>query len=369
MATNGDGHDGAAWALLVNRQALTRTRSMSTERRPLAEGEVRLAIESFALTANNVTYAVVGATMKYWDFFSSAGEWGCVPVWGHARVAESRQDDIAVDERLYGYLPMASELVVTPGKISPGQFTDMAPRRQPMATVYNQYRRLANDPAHDPAMEDARMLFEPLFLTSFLIDDAMRRAHWHGASQAILTSASSKTALGLAHVMAAASPAITRIGLTSARNRAFVEATGAYDKVWGYDEVGSARADGQAVLVDFAGDMALVAAVERARSPALVHVLRVGATHHEESAVATPLEALKPGWFFAPDAAAALIAEIGPAGFQAAAATRWRGFAKAATGWTTVQSVSRVADIAEAWVSQVEGRVDPATGIIARVGK
>ena len=36
---------------------------------PLADGELRLRIERFALTANNITYAAFGEAMRYWDFF------------------------------------------------------------------------------------------------------------------------------------------------------------------------------------------------------------------------------------------------------------------------------------------------------------
>jgi len=35
----------------------------------LAEGEVLIAVDKFALTANNITYGVAGDTMGYWQFF------------------------------------------------------------------------------------------------------------------------------------------------------------------------------------------------------------------------------------------------------------------------------------------------------------
>ena len=42
---------------------------------------------------------------------------GIVPMWGHAKVVESNHPDIAVGERVYGYLPMGTHLDVVPGKI------------------------------------------------------------------------------------------------------------------------------------------------------------------------------------------------------------------------------------------------------------
>ncbi|MGA1245763.1 MAG: DUF2855 family protein, partial [Ilumatobacteraceae bacterium] len=90
-------------------------RSVAVDLQP---GEVRLAVQSFALTSNNITYAVFGDGLKYWDFFPVGEEpWGRVPVWGFADVVESTIGDVAVGERVYGYLPMATELVVTPGRV------------------------------------------------------------------------------------------------------------------------------------------------------------------------------------------------------------------------------------------------------------
>ena len=74
----------------------------------LADGAVRLKIESFSVTSNNITYAVAGESFGYWKFFPAPDGFGIVPMWGHAKVIESKSDDIAVGERVYGYLPMAS---------------------------------------------------------------------------------------------------------------------------------------------------------------------------------------------------------------------------------------------------------------------
>jgi hypothetical protein len=68
---------------------------------------------------------------------------GIGPMWGHARVIESRHPEIAVGERVYGYLPMASHLDVRPGKVTAGGFLDTTDYRQPMSPVYNTYTRLA----------------------------------------------------------------------------------------------------------------------------------------------------------------------------------------------------------------------------------
>lgn len=83
----------------------------------LAPGAVRLAVESFAVTSNNITYAVLGEQIGYWKFFPAPDGWGIAPMWGHAGVIESNCPDIAVGERVYGYLPMATNLDVLPGRL------------------------------------------------------------------------------------------------------------------------------------------------------------------------------------------------------------------------------------------------------------
>lgn len=349
---------------MVRRDDLAQIAVRDRQTPPCAPGQLLLEIEAFALTANNITYAVVGEQLGYWNFFPAPTGWGIVPVWGHARVIDSAHPEIARGERLYGYLPMASHVLVEPGKIGPGLFRDMAAHRQPMSPVYNQYRRLAADPAHDPLREDARMLFEPLFLTSFLIEDVLRRADWHGARAMILTSASSKTALGLAHVARARSPGIARIGLTSAAKAAFVTGTGLYDRVVRYDDLAALADTGPAVAIDFAGNADLLARLHATLGAALRHSLRVGVTHHEARTGDLALVGPKPVWFFAPDAAVALIGTLGQDGFQSAVAAAWRDFVIAAEAMVTVHHGTGPAALEHAWRMLLGNQAPADTGTI-----
>lgn len=215
-----------------------------------ADGQIVLAIEKYALTANNITYATVGDGFGYWNFFPTGDDqWGIVPVWGFAKVVASENADIAVGERVYGYLPMASHLLVTPTNVQDGGFVDGAEHRQGLAIIYNQYNRLGRD---ETSLEAERAIFQPLFTTSFLIEHFMRSNDWFGAEALLMTSASSKTSLGLAMVAKSLSPAIRRFGLTSAGNKAFVEKSGLYDEVLTYDNLSAADAAKPTVSVDFA---------------------------------------------------------------------------------------------------------------------
>lgn len=333
----------------------------------LPDGAVRLAIESFSVTANNVTYAVAGDSFKYWDFFPAPEGMGIVPMWGHARVIESRHPDIAEGERVYGYLPMASHLDVIPGRISAGGFMDTAAHRQPMSPIYNNYTRLAADPEHDPAREAERMIFGPLFRTGFLIEYFLRAQDWFGAEQLVVTSASSKTALGLASVARQTSPGIRRVGLTSKSNVGFVSASGLYDDVLAYDDLERLPVL-RSVSVDFAGNAELLGQVHRHFDAALAHSALVGMTHIEARSTfgggGAPLPGPKPALFFAPDHAVAFFKAHGPEEGGRLVAAAWHEFLKAADGTVAIERHAGLDAARTVFTAMVAGQIDPAKGIV-----
>ena len=83
-----------------------------------APGQVLLAIDKFALTANNITYAAFGDTMQYWNFFPAAAGFGRIPVWGFADVVTSSCEGVAPGERIYGYFPMSTYVVLEPQRVN-----------------------------------------------------------------------------------------------------------------------------------------------------------------------------------------------------------------------------------------------------------
>ena len=82
-------------------------------------------------------------------------------------------------------------------------------------------RRVSGDPAFAGKQGDYQALLRPLFMLSFLVDDFLAENEIFGAERVMLSSASSKTAFGLAHLLHARD-GIKVIGLTSASNVAFV---------------------------------------------------------------------------------------------------------------------------------------------------
>ena len=354
----------------VRKDELTNATVVAADAGDLADGAVRLKVESFSVTANNITYAVVGDGFGYWNFFPPTGGdtegKGIVPMWGHAQVIESNHSDIPVGERVYGYLPMATHLDVRPGNISEASFSDMTDYRQPMSPVYNQYSRLAADPEHDPERENERMIYGPLFKTGFIIDYFMRSEEWFGAGKVILTSASSKTAMGLASVAKQNSPQIKRIGLTSAGNVDFVESTGLYDEVFTYDEIGMLPIS-ECVSVDFAGNAEVLKKLHEHLGDMLKYSCLVGATHIEARSTfsgGADLPGPKPTLFFAPDHFVAFFKEHGPVEGGTMIAKTWHGFLSAVGGTVDIVTLKGLEAARSTYLEMIGGSIDPAKGIV-----
>jgi hypothetical protein len=274
--------------------------------RTLAPGEARCAIEQFALTANNITYAAFGEAMKYWHFFPSGDtHLGCLPVWGFATVTESLAEGVAVGRRLHGYWPAGTHLVVQPTRVHAAGFTDATAHRSELATVYNQYSFCDADPGWraDALSEGLQAVLRPLFMTSFLIDDFLADNAFFGAKQVVMSSASSKTAFGTAFCLALrrGQPGAPRvIGLTSPGNVEFTRALGCYDEVRRYGEVASLDAQLPTVYVDFAGSAPVRRAVHEHFAQTLAYSSSIGGTHWEELGSGGGLPGPRPTLFFAP---------------------------------------------------------------------
>ena len=348
---------------LVRRADLRETalvRGPRSDALELAAGELLLRVDRFALTANNVTYAVFGDAMAYWSFFPSHGGWGRVPVWGFADVERSAHPGLEPGERIYGYLPMSTHLVVRPERVTPRGFVDGADHRAKLPPVYNQYARVAADPGYRADGEGSQMLFRPLFTTSFLIDDFLAESGFFGAGEVLVASASSKTALALAFLLARNRRGSVRVvGLTSERHRAFVARTGCYDEVASYDDVEALPIQAGAVLVDMAGNGSVLARVHARFGDRLAYSCLVGATHWEERGGGQPLAGPKPAFFFAPDRIRQRAADWGAAGLETRLEESWKPFAEAALRWIEVAQRSGPEAVREAYLETLAGRTPP----------
>jgi hypothetical protein len=327
----------------------------------LAAEHVLLEVERFALTANNISYALTGDLLGYWTFFPADEGWGHLPVMGFANVLESAHPAVARGERVFGFFPMSTHLVVHAGDASATAFTDVVAHRAATALAYRQYLRSAADPLYDAAREDALLLLRGLFLTSFLVDDFLAEQSGFGARTFVITSASSKTAIALAFRLAAHAAGEV-VGLTSARNQAFVASLSCYDRVLRYDEVSALDASAPAVLIDHSGDGAVVNAIHRHFAGNLKHSAVVGATHWSGARPARDLPGAPPTFFFAPHQMEKRQHDWGPAGFQERLGAAWQSFVGFSDGWLRITRDAGAEAVERVYRAVLEGAARPDEG-------
>lgn len=361
---------------------------------PLAQAQVRVGIDKFALTSNNITYAAFGDAMNYWNFFPVAGlgapaavdpkdaaaqpQFGRIPVWGFGTVRESRHAGVEVGERLYGYFPMSSSVVLQPAQLSAGGFHDGVAHRTGLHGVYNLYLRCKTDPFYTPQTEDIQALLRPLFVTAWLIDDFMADNQFFGAQQAegglpgmaLLSSASSKTAYATAYGLKQRS-GIEVVGLTSPPNKAFCESLGCYHRVLTYDQLDAIAADRPCVYVDFAGNAALRLAIHT-RFAKLKYSCSIGGTHVENLGGAKDLPGPRATLFFAPAQIKKRAADWGAPEFGKRMVQAWFAFTATACNpqmpWIKVVHHAGPAEVRAAYALVLGGQSDARLGHMLAMG-
>jgi hypothetical protein len=297
----------------------------------LVDGDVLVRVEKFGFSSNNVTYAALGRSLRYFDFFPSGrAGWGSVPVWGMGTVEQSRSD-LAVGTRFYGFLPLARWTTLRPRSGGMGFEVD----RGDLPGVYNRYGVAGIDPFMLPAQEDASLIFRPVVLTGILLDDYLDAHDGFGADTVLVSSASSKTSIGLAFAVARrrasgeASRTFALVGLTSKRHAAWVKSLGLYDRVVAYDDLAGLPASGPVVLVDVAGDADLRRRLHAQLGARFGMIITVGMSHWDKGALGNPENALagvRDEFFFAPSWVEKRTQDWGLPKFGATVAEGWQAF-------------------------------------------
>jgi hypothetical protein len=329
--------------LEVRRDDLRTVRVLDSPSSALEDGETRFVVERFGLTANNVTYGLLGDTLAYWTFFPATEQgWGRIPAWGFATSVESRSAEVPVGMRVFGYVPMGGDLVLKPQHVGKRGFQDGTNHRAQLPSVYNGYRL-----AQPSDRDDVTMVLQPLFMTSVLLARSLV-----GNEHVILSSASSKTALGTAYLLARAGTDV--VGITAATD--FASGLGVYRVVVSYDAIEHV-APQPATFVDFAGNAGVRAAVHRHLGDALEASVLVGATHidAEGPPAAAPLPGPTPTFFFAPD-------HVG-AGIDGEARAAFAELVDWSAGWLTVERRDGPESVLDAWNEAVEGYLSPTTAL------
>jgi hypothetical protein len=351
---------------LVDEHDLTNWRwdeAANATRPALRKGEIELRVDKFALSANNITYARLGKTAGYWKFFPAPPGWGIVPVWGFATVARSLHDELPEGERVYGFLPIARRAVLAPAEVSRGRFVDGAVHRQSLATTYNEYGRASQQPLIETAREDLHLVLRPLFALSFFLAAALIERDSFGADVVVVSSASSKTALGLGHILTRQeriSPKV--VGLTSAGQVEFVDNTRCFDAVLTYDELPPLVEGVRLVYVDIAGNRDIRVAVHSRYGDALVHSYRVGFTHWDADGDDAGLPGPQPEFFFTPTHIVQRRQQWGGRELAERIARSSRAFYDNAVHWLCITAATGPEAIEAAYARILSGAASPADG-------
>ena len=354
-------NDTSAWDLVVGREDLARAAFLEHPVPEPGPGDALLRVDRVGVTANNVTYARVGESMRYWNFFPTDEGWGRVPLWGFADVVASNADGVDAGARVYGYLPTSSHLIVRP-QASDAGFRDVSEHRADLPGPYNIYVTTATDPGYRPEHEDLQILYRPLFITSFMLDDFLADNDFFGAEVAMLSSASSKTSYGTAFCMGLRRKRPRLVGLTSETNVSFTRSLGCYDEVVGYGDVSDLDANASTLYVDVSGNPRLRETIHDHFND-LVFDAVVGMTHEDAGfETSGDLPGPSPTFFFAPDQIRKRRKDWGPGGIEQRYGVAWNEFAPAVENWVDVKVGRGRDDLLRVWLEVLAGDLDPRVG-------
>lgn len=342
-------HD--SWSVLARRDDPAWTRVEREDPIPLREGQVRLRVERFGLTTNNVTYARLGdSELPFWNVFPAPAHWGRVPVWGFSRVVESRHPEVPVGGRHFGCLPMGTHHTLT-ARPSPEGLVDTSPERAFLHQWYLTHRRCGEPENGD----DLRTLLRPLYPASYNVAGFVADLTGKGARSLVVTSASSRTAVGAAGLLAGRDDIVT-VGLTAPEHKDVLLGLGVYDQVLTYPELDRASVPAPTVFVDFSGDEERISEVYRRLDGGLLYTALVGYTHPRAQIDPPDLDDPRPEIFFTPDRELERVEREGPVPYRRDYQEAEDRFVSEARAWLKVRRLSGPDEVANAWRALLDGR-------------
>lgn len=333
---------------------------------PLEEGEIRLKIDRYAFTTNNVSYAVSGFSLKYWEFFPTETPYGIIPVWGYADVVASEHGQIEVGQRYYGYFPMSTYCTLQPVKVNSYNFIDGAPHRRELAAIYNSYTKVTSKSIlHKEKLQNYVQIIHPLFATSFMLYQFLKNQDFIGAEQVIITSASAKTSLGLAYMLHQHQAADDKkiIGLTSEGNIDFVKSTNYYDEVISYDNYKSIATD-KIVVIDIRGNRNFLINISNQFNDQVMHIARVGATDWKAGGKHSDIP--KTEFFFAPKPIKTFFKQHGPMKGMMLINEACAQFIEDIKDTIELEILTDVEQLTKTYLDMLNGEVNPKKGYVVK---
>ena len=353
---------GRELRLEVRRDDVSVARIREQELPRLNDGETLFEVESFALTANNVTYgALMGERLGYWSLFPAPDGWGQVPVWGYLRTVQSFAPGLAPGRRAYGFCPPSSHVILAPDRVSDAGFLDAAPHRAPLGTVYNTYAWLDADPAFEAEIERHLLVLRPLFWLSFMLVEQLTLEGLLDDCEVLITSASSKAAIGTAHLLAEHGHR-PPIGLTAPKNVRFVQSLGVYREVRAYRDA-PVLAPERAVLLDIAGSSDTRRVLEHRYGARLERTFVAGGTHVDRDGVSPGSES----FFFAPERMRSRAREVGWKELNERYCREVKQYARWTLDWLEVEPARGPERVASTYASTLENTTAPDRTFVLRL--
>ena len=117
----------------------------------LRDGHVRIRSAVIALSRNNLSYALLGTAMFWWDAYpvpaslrapyNDQSLYGIDPTWGYGEIMESKVSGIEAGMLLWGFLPthdLPVDLKLNPAD-TPGQWIETSEQRTKLFNLYQRY--------------------------------------------------------------------------------------------------------------------------------------------------------------------------------------------------------------------------------------
>lgn len=357
----------------ISKSDFTKVRIVPTppaDTHSMRKNEILLAVEKFAYTTNNISYAIAGDRLGYWEFFPPQGEdtdWIVTPVWGFAKVIASNHTKIGIGERLYGYFPPAHYLTLKPTQVTKTGFVDGSDHRKNLAVFYNQYEMCSALHYYTKEDDNARMLFGPLHLTAFMMLHFLKENDWKGAEQIVILSASSKTSLGMAFAFNQTENSPQVIGFTSSRNLENISELELYDELYTYENVSQIDGSKPTVIIDMSGLTELVNSLFVQLGDQLITYIQIGRTHWTTPRTKSIVPKDKLFFFFAPGIMKKKQDEWGKAEYDKITAEFIKSSAKKISTWMSYETHDELNDLVDIHQQLSEGSVPPDKGIIIKL--
>ena len=334
-------------------------------------GSIVLKIEKLSFTSNNISYGVAGEKLGYWKFFpaleNKSNIWGCIPAWGFAKVIHSKNENLKIGERFFGYFPLANILILNEVNISTNSVVDMSKHRKELPRVYNTYIRVSDD--SNDETDNLKALLFPLHVTAFCLCDFLQDLNYYQSEQILILSASSKTAIGLAQGLVEKKSVPDTIGVTSQDNIGFVKDLKSYTHVISYEDLHKISHNKKTIIIDMSGNRKILGSLHNSLRENMIKCITVGMTHWDSETTSKDrlsqmMIRKRTEFFFAPSHIKNRINNWGERGFNKKINTFMKARIIQSKNWIKIKEIQGLNNFVSMYDNFTRGTIKPKEGII-----